>query len=125
MAISVAIVGSSGRMGGLIDRLLSASDDFDVHAVHIESHNKFRMGQEYEALAPEVKAEFELHVKLHEQMQMQAQMMQFLQAIPEAGEEEAPDMSVAPGGEAPAPEAPGDMLAANGAAPDMAPPTEG
>jgi 4-hydroxy-tetrahydrodipicolinate reductase len=32
MATSVAIVGSSGRMGGLIDRLLSASDDFDVHA---------------------------------------------------------------------------------------------
>jgi 4-hydroxy-tetrahydrodipicolinate reductase len=32
MALSVAIVGSSGRMGGLIDRMLSASDDFDVHA---------------------------------------------------------------------------------------------
>lgn len=32
MATSVAIVGSSGRMGGLIDRMLSASDDFDVHA---------------------------------------------------------------------------------------------
>lgn len=32
MATSVAIVGSSGRMGGLIDRMLSASDDYDVHA---------------------------------------------------------------------------------------------
>lgn len=32
MVTSVAIVGSSGRMGGLIDRMLSASDDFDVHA---------------------------------------------------------------------------------------------
>lgn len=32
MATSVAIVGSSGRMGGLIDRLLTASDEFDVHA---------------------------------------------------------------------------------------------
>jgi 4-hydroxy-tetrahydrodipicolinate reductase len=32
MVTSVAIVGSSGRMGGLLDRMLSASDDFDVHA---------------------------------------------------------------------------------------------
>ena len=32
MATSVAIVGASGRMGRLIDDLLSASDDFDVHA---------------------------------------------------------------------------------------------
>lgn len=32
MATSVAIVGSSGRMGTLIDRMLTAGDDFDVHA---------------------------------------------------------------------------------------------
>ncbi len=32
MVTSVAIVGSSGRMGGLIDRLLSSGDGFDVHA---------------------------------------------------------------------------------------------
>ena len=32
MATSVAIVGASGRMGRLVDRLLSASDEFDVHA---------------------------------------------------------------------------------------------
>jgi dihydrodipicolinate reductase len=32
MATSVAIVGASGRMGRLVDDLLSASDDFDVHA---------------------------------------------------------------------------------------------
>lgn len=32
MATSVAIVGSTGRMGGLIDRLLAESEDFDVHA---------------------------------------------------------------------------------------------
>lgn len=32
MATSVAIVGASGRMGALVDRLLSESDDFDVHA---------------------------------------------------------------------------------------------
>jgi 4-hydroxy-tetrahydrodipicolinate reductase len=32
MATSVAIVGASGRMGRLVDRLLSESDGFDVHA---------------------------------------------------------------------------------------------
>jgi 4-hydroxy-tetrahydrodipicolinate reductase len=32
MVTSVAIVGSSGRMGGLVDRLLTAGEHFDVHA---------------------------------------------------------------------------------------------
>lgn len=32
MATSVAVVGSTGRMGGLVTRLLAESDDFDVHA---------------------------------------------------------------------------------------------
>lgn len=32
MSIAVAVVGSSGRMGTLIDRLLSESEQYDVHA---------------------------------------------------------------------------------------------
>lgn len=32
MVTAVAIVGSAGRMGGLVDRLLSESEEFDVHA---------------------------------------------------------------------------------------------
>jgi len=32
MAIKVAVVGSTGRMGGLVTRLLAESEDFDVHA---------------------------------------------------------------------------------------------
>ena len=32
MAISVAVVGSTGRMGGLVTRLLAESEHFDVHA---------------------------------------------------------------------------------------------
>ena len=53
-------------------------DDFDVHEVHIEVHNRFRMSQEYETLSPAVKAEFEKHVADHQQMGgaiMQSQLM--------------------------------------------------
>ncbi|MEO5534309.1 MAG: 4-hydroxy-tetrahydrodipicolinate reductase [Pseudolysinimonas sp.] len=32
MATKVAVVGSTGRMGGLVTRLLAESEDFDVHA---------------------------------------------------------------------------------------------
>lgn len=52
-----------------------AVDDFDIHEVHIETHNRFRMSQEYETLPEEVKTEFEKHVSWHQQMggmQMQA-----------------------------------------------------
>lgn len=94
-------------------------DDFDMHKVHIETHNRFRMSQEYESLAPEIKAQFELHVKQHENAEMQAQMTKFLDMIPGDGSEEgAPDESL----EVPIGEEGGDMqepdtLAANGAAP--------
>lgn len=53
-------------------------DDFDVHEVHIETHNRFRMSQEYETLPDAVKQEFERHVAAHQQMggaMMQAQLM--------------------------------------------------
>lgn len=53
-------------------------DDFDIHEVHIETHNRFRMSQEYETLPDEVKAEFERHVAAHQRIggqMMQAQLM--------------------------------------------------
>lgn len=53
-------------------------DDFDLHEVHIETHNRFRMSQEYETLPEEVKDQFEKHVSWHQQMggqQMQAALM--------------------------------------------------
>lgn len=70
-------------------------DDFDIHEVHIETHNRFRMSQEYETLPEEVKEQFEKHVAWHQQMGGQ-QMSQMLmaQAPPDmmgGGEEAAPE----------------------------------
>lgn len=94
--------------------LIVPVDDFDLHDIHIETHNRFRMSQEYELLAPEIKAQFEQHVATHEQYKQQAMMMQFLNTIPNdgsapAGPNDAQDMSVQVGG---------PDMAANGAVPD-------
>ena len=51
------------------------ADDFDMHEVHIEMHNRSRMGQEYETLPDPVKEQFDKHVEMH-QMLLQQQMMQ-------------------------------------------------
>lgn len=101
-------------------------DDFDVHEIHIETHNKFRMSQEFESLAPEVKEEFDKHVKQHEQHMMQKRFMDMLEGgdlDPQlaAGGEEFPDQDP----ETPVSAELGGMLAGNGAAPDMAPDTSG
>lgn len=40
-------------------------NDFDNHAIHIDAHNKFRKGQEYESLPDEIKAIFQQHCDLH------------------------------------------------------------
>lgn len=89
-----------------------AVDDFDVHEVHIETHNRFRMSQEYETLPDEVKEQFEKHVAWHQQMggaQMQQQLL--AQMPPELGggdegQPQPPGGSMAPTedpGPAPAP----------------------
>lgn len=86
-------------------------DDFDMHEVHIETHNRFRMSQEYETLPPEVKAEFEKHVEWHERMggqQMQNQLMaqmppELMQPDAEMAEGSSDTMAPEP---APAPVAP-------------------
>lgn len=87
-------------------------DDFDVHEKHIEIHNMFRMSQEYEILPDEIKQQFDAHVKRHEQLLLQKQLSNFLQAIPEEGvgmpQEGTP---------------PGATMSGNGQVPDMAPQT--
>jgi hypothetical protein len=89
-------------------------DDFDVHEIHIETHNRFRMGQEYETLPEEVKQQFELHVQEHQQylQQQQAAMM------PAPGDPTAPGGDpTAPGAPAEAPVEGGPSMSANGAVP--------
>jgi len=104
--------------------LIVPVDDFDVHEVHIETHNKFRMSQEYEILPDELKQQFADHVAMHEQIVQQKQLQQFLQTIPGDGTEEGgpplggDNMEVPIGG----PQmGAGAMMAPNGAVPDMAP----
>ena len=100
-------------------------DDFDMHEVHIETHNKFRMSQEYEILPDLVKEQFATHVAEHERIIQQKQLMQFLEQIPGDGSEEggAPlggdsmDVMIPDQGMM----GPGAGMAPNGAVPDMTP----
>ena len=85
-------------------------DDFDMHEVHIETHNKFRMSQEYEILSDVIKAQFAEHVSQHEQAIQQKMMAQMMMGMPpQQGAEGGSQMG------------PGAMMAPNGAVPDMAP----
>jgi len=100
-------------------------DDFDMHEIHIETHNKFRMSQEYEILPDAVKEQFATHVAEHERIIEQKKLMQFLDAIPGDGSEEggAPlggdsmDVTIPDQGMM----GPGAEMAPNGAVPDMTP----
>lgn len=49
---------------------------WDEHGVHIETHNKFRKGQQFETLPDHIKAIFEEHVQMHKQAQMDDMMQQ-------------------------------------------------
>lgn len=82
-------------------------DDFDIHNIHIEEHNKFRMGQQYEMLPDEIKQQFEAHVAEHEALMQQQQLETYLSAMPPAG------------AGAPVEEPPtgGDQMAGNGSVP--------
>lgn len=66
------------------------ADDFDMHEVHIDVHNRYRMGQEYETLPDEVKAEFDKHVQMHEMLLQQKMMEQLMMGggMPPVGDEE-------------------------------------
>lgn len=48
---------------------------WDNHAIHIDTHNKFRKSQKFEVLDPSLKVAFEQHVQTH-QLAMQQSMMQ-------------------------------------------------
>jgi hypothetical protein len=74
-------------------------DDFDLHDIHIEEHNKFRMGQDYEMLPDLIKEQFELHVKAHVQMMVVKNMTSFMDMYPGNGQGGAPPAG--PGGGAP------------------------
>ena len=102
--------------------LMIPVDDFDVHEIHVDTHNKFRMSQEYETLADEVKKQFELHVQSHNAFLQQQQIMMALQADPMAVEG---DPSLTPEGQDSGEMmGPGASMADNGAVPE-APTTEG
>lgn len=62
---------------------------YDNHAAHIQVHNNYRKGQEFESLPIEVKNQFESHVRLHEiglmQQNQQAMMMGMGPQGPEQG----------------------------------------
>jgi hypothetical protein len=49
---------------------------WDEHGVHIETHNKFRKGQQFETLPEHIKAIFEEHVQMHKEAQMGDMMQQ-------------------------------------------------
>ena len=46
--------------------LLVPTNTWDNHAVHIEIHNRFRKGQTFDKLGPEIKTLFESHIKQHQ-----------------------------------------------------------
>jgi hypothetical protein len=75
-------------------------NDFDMHEVHIEVHNRFRMSQEYEVLPDETKQQFAKHVASH---QMYLQQVLFNQQQMMAGPQGAPGADGAAPGAAPAP----------------------
>jgi hypothetical protein len=82
------------------------ADDFDIHEKHIEIHNTFRMSQEYEILSPELKEQFEAHIRMHEQFLQQQQMQQIMMQM-QMGQTEDPEMG------------PGGTMSGNGQVPDM------
>lgn len=88
------------------------ADDFDLHAVHIETHDRFRMSQEYESLPDAIKKEFDKHVEHHkmlltQQMMEQQQMAAIAGGPEEAGGSMGDNEQVAANGVVPAPDSQG------------------
>lgn len=72
------------------------ADDFDMQEVHIDVHNRYRMGQEYETLPDEVKAEFDKHVEMHKMLLQQGMMEQMMMGGMPPGMEGEEDPNAAP-----------------------------
>jgi hypothetical protein len=87
--------------------------DFDNHKVHITVHNAFRMSQLYELLTDDERRIVDLHVKAHETLAAEDAAKKLVQtavspALADAAEaNEGAPLPVAPGGNAPMPQMPG------------------
>ena len=104
---------------------LVPADDFDLHTLHIDVHNQFRMSQAYEQLDDQVKAQFEKHILEHETylQQQQAQQMMSASGFPEGNppsEEQIAEQIAAGGMSMPAPQMPEPQLGEPGQEPTRA-----
>ena len=83
-------------MGQIRDNTpLIQPNDFDNHEAHIEEHNNFRKGQQYELLPWQVRKEFDMHVFLHREALLKGTVspiaqMKAAMAPDEQPQEEAP-----------------------------------
>lgn len=94
-------------------------DDFDNHQVHINVHNVFRQGEEYELLAQPVKDQFAMHVAWHQRMMQQQAMQQMLSTIPSDGSDGSADTADQ------GPAGPGDGPSMPPSGPPSGPPSPG
>lgn len=109
------------ELGTLDPPVMIPVDDFDVHEVHIDTHDKFRMSQEYEALPPEVQKQYDLHVEQHKALQQQKMMEDAMMQQMAGGPMEAPPGDGALTEEGQEMGGLGATVAANGAVPEQAP----
>jgi hypothetical protein len=86
-------------------------NDFDNHQVHLDVHNKFRKGQQFEALPDPIKEIFQQHVALHQQamntgLQPGGQFDPAMQLQPPVGEQGPPGAGPQTPGSTPPPGTP-------------------
>jgi hypothetical protein len=65
---------------GIMENALPNFKDYDIHLIHIQEHNRFRLDVEYEEFEqvnPELAMLFDAHVKQHEQLE-QMKMQQLM-----------------------------------------------
>jgi hypothetical protein len=65
---------------GIMESTLPNFKDYDIHLIHIQEHNRFRLDVEYEEFEqvnPELAMLFDAHVKQHEQLE-QMKMQQLM-----------------------------------------------
>jgi hypothetical protein len=60
-------------------------NNYDNHAAHIRVHNRFRKGQKFESLPPQIQEIFAVHVQMHEEMNMGQQMVAMQAGMGPAG----------------------------------------
>jgi len=79
----------------IVKEQLPVFKDYDMHEIHIQDHNRFRLDVAYENFEreqPQLAAAFDAHVKQHEQMIMQKAAMIAQQMNPQ--EEQKPAQSI-------------------------------